>query len=414
MSFIVLLIGAGCPARRVVLLSSYRTSDAAPYALGLDIGNHAIKAIVLKQTTQGYSVCYANRILNAESDTQDGVVNTRNLAARLRRLLKQAGLPLTSASFALPTEHAQIRWIDLPQMTPEALRAATKFEARKYLPYSVEDAEAQLLAVEQSGDLEEGKMRALMVAAPRNLIVGRAEALEDAGLEVAHAEVETFPLLRSQKPMERAGSALWGGQPLTHVHLGHVASCMCVARDVDVRFMRAISWGSVRLSQALAERLEIEPEAARAILESPAAQLDELGALTWNAAGEAQQTDALVGELERLYREIQRLLNYYRSLFPERSYEGILDRIYLSGGAAGLHGLEDYFSRALNFEVTISNPFQLVTLQLSPESFAAVTGHRTEFGIAVGLAMGALEAGRYAEARQGQRMREFVWRRKAA
>ena len=394
--------------------SHLRPSEAAPYALGLDIGNYAIKAIVLKQTAEGYAVCYANRIRNRESDSEDGTVNVRDLTARLRPMLKQAGLPLTSASFALPTEHAQIRWIDLPEMTPDALRAATKFEARKYLPYSVDEAEVQILPTQHSGDQEEGKMRALMIAAPRKLITGRAEALEAAGLEVSHAEVETFPLLRAQKPTERAVSVLWGGQPLTHVHLGHLASCMCVAQGVDARFMRAISWGSARLSQALSLSLSIEVIAARDILESPSSQLDETGILTWTEAGETRQTNALTGELERLYREIQRLLNYYRSLFPERSYEGILDRIYLSGGAAGLRGLENYFSRALHFAVTISNPFQLVTLQLSPESFAAVTGQRAAFGVAVGLAMGALEMGRYAEARSSQRTREYVWRRKAA
>ena len=394
--------------------SHLRISEAAPYALGLDIGNHAIKAIVLKQTAEGYAVCYASHLPNGEGETRDGVVNARSLAARLRPLLKEAGLPLRSASFALPTEHAQIRWLDLPQMTPDALRAATKFEARKYLPYSVDEAEVQILPIQQSGDQDEGQMRALMVAAPRKMITSRAEALEAAGLEIAHAEVETFPLLRAQKPMERAVSVLWGGQPLTHVHLGHIASCMCVARGVDVRFMRAISWGSVRLSQTLAAALSIGPDEAQTILESASTQLDDGGILTWMEAGEPRQTDALIGELERLYREIQRLLNYYRSLFPERSYEGILDRIYLSGGAAGLNGLDDFFSRALQFEVTISNPFQLVTLQLSPDSFAAVKGHRAAFGVAVGLAMGALEMGRYAEIRQGQRMHEYVWRRKAA
>lgn len=400
---------------RLILPSSHlRLSEASPYALGLDIGNYAIKAIVLKQTAEGYAVCYANRILNRESDTVDGTVDSRDLTARLRPLLKEAGLPLTSASFSLPTEHAQIRWIDLPQMTPDALRAATKFEARKYLPYSVDEAEVQILPMQQSGDQDDGKMRALMIAAPRKLITGRAEALEAAGLEITHTEVETFPLLRAQKPMERAVSVLWGGQPLTHVHLGHQASSMSVAQGVDVRFMRAISWGSSRLSQTLAGALAIGADEARTILEGPSSQLDGMGNLTWTEAGEPRQTDALIGELERLYREIQRLLNYYRSLFPERSYEGILDRIYLSGGAAGLHGLEDYFSRALQFSVTISNPFQLVTLQLSPESFAAVTGQRAAFGVAVGLAMGALEMGRYAEARSGQRTREYVWRRKAA
>ena len=74
-------------------------------------------------------------------------------------------------------------------------------------------------------------------------------------------------------------------------------------------------------------------------------------------------TEAFTPELDRLRREIQRLLNYYRSLFPERSYEGILDKVVLCGGAAGLNGLADISPASLQVEISIQNPLQIVGVQ---------------------------------------------------
>jgi hypothetical protein len=63
---------------------------------------------------------------------------------------------------------------------------------------------------------------------------------------------------------------------------------------------------------------------------APETVVDEQGRIAWGGGNDGAARDehagALVPELDRVCREIQRLLNYYRSLYPERSYEGILNR----------------------------------------------------------------------------------------
>ena len=398
------------------MLGSLKKRASARLALGVDIGQHAIKTILLETHPEGAAVLHAARIPTPPGAVQGGkVLQRREVAACLRQLIRQAGYPVHTASLAIPTEQVLVRWIDLPRMDSASLHAATRFEARKYIPYPIDKAEVVIVPMEQADNGEEGRMRALLSAAPKEVVGSRAETLEMAGLEVATAEIEPIALLRAIHSQSGQNGALWRGQPLACVHLGEESSGMFVVRDTSLRFVHAISWGSSRLTQALAGALGGTTEEIEAIKESESASLDEAGIFSYvDAAGKRRQTDVLVAELDRLRREIQRLLNYYRSLFPERSYEGILNRIVLCGGTANLNGFDRYFGNALQIEVRARNPFQSLASRLSPESFQTIKGQNGSFVVAIGLALGELQAVERSAAGGDQSSREFVWRRKVA
>ena len=396
------------------MFRSVLKNDSVHRALGVDIGQHAIKTVLLEGAADGMAVRHAARMATPVGAVKNGiVVDRREVASCLRQIERGYGCRVRAASLSVPTEQLVVRWIDLPRMNAEALRAATPFEARKYLPYPVDKAEVVIVPMEQAGDGEDDRMRSLLAAAPRDVVRSRAEALEMAGLEVTNVEMEPFTLLRALSPAGQQG-ALWRGQPLAYVQLGEESSGMCVVQDTNLRFVHSISWGSRRLTQALAGVLDIAPEEAQAIKEQDDAAINADGIFSWTQDGERRETDVLLTELDRLRREILRLLNYYRSLFPERSYEGILDRVVLSGGLADLNGLDRYFAHSLQVDVAVRNPFQSFASRLLSDSFAAIEGHQTSFVVAVGLALGALQTETSMERSSVSRTREFVWRRKAA
>lgn len=397
------------------MLGSSRRGESTGRALGIDIGSHAIKCVLLEETPEGVAIRHAERLATPAGAVRDGVVHgRREVAASIRQAVKRCGCRILAASAAVPADQSVVRWIDLPMMDRDSLAAATRFEARKYLPWPVDQAAVQIVPMEHGAGPGEDRMRALLVAAPRVVVNSRAEALEAAGLDVASVEIEPVAVLRAIGPSTVRYGSIWRGQPLACVMLGEVSSGMCVVQDTSVRFVRAISWGSARLASALAEAAGCDAQQASGLKEAPDAELTDDGVLTWTEDGEERTSAALVPELERLCREIQRLLNYYRSLFPERSYEGILDRVVLTGGPAGLKGIARFFARALQIEVIVRNPLESLATRLSPEGFRAIDGHETSFAACVGLALGELQLGHRVPAAGAARSREFVWRRKAA
>ena len=98
----------------------------------------------------------------------------------------------------------------------------------------VEKAEIGIVASDDAGYDESGNMRALFVAAPRDVARSRAETLEMAGLSLVSAELESFALLRALRESEGAPNVLWRGQSVAYVQLGHRASSLCVLQDTHL------------------------------------------------------------------------------------------------------------------------------------------------------------------------------------
>jgi type IV pilus assembly protein PilM len=384
-------------------------------ACGIDIGAYAIKLVALERCEAGLAFRHVALCATPADTIQDEViVKPRVLAAHIQQMVRESRLPIRAASIAIPVEQAMVKWINLPRMSRSEMRAAASFEATKFLPYPVEKAEIGIVASDDAGYDDSGNMRALFVAAPRDVARSRAETLEMAGLSVVGAELESFALLRALRESEGAPKVLWRGQPVAYVQMGHRVSSLCVLQDTDLRFVRGIAWGGERLTQAFADQTECDATEAQEIKERADSTIDESGVFHWHEGANIRLSEAFVPELDRLRREIQRLLNYYRSLFPERSYEGILDKVVLCGGAAGLNGLAEYFTRVLRVEVSIQNPLHIMGVQDLPIEQQTDRSHSHGFAVAIGSALGELQelAATGGHAQHGPP--EFVWRRKAA
>jgi type IV pilus assembly protein PilM len=380
------------------------------------LGQYAIKAIQLERRAETIVAQYAGHALMPPDALLKGVlVDQRAVALQIKQMVRQSGNDVRAASIAIPIDQLVVRPIDLPAMDGEALRVATRFEARKYLSYPVDKAEVVIVPLGQTVDSEGApRMRALLASAPRDVVRSRAETLEMAGLEVASVEIEPLALMRAFRADCAPQNSVRGGQPFVYVHLGQKSSGICVVQDTHLRFVHAISWGSGRLTQALAASVGCSLEEAGAIEESAGAMITASGNFSWTDGEGRRETGALMPELERLGREMERLLNYYRSLFPERSYEGILDRLIISGGRANLRGLPQFFSELFQLDVEVRNPFQSIETHLSVSGFAAINGRNHSFAVAVGLALGALQQETRADRTQTGMAREYVWRRSAA
>jgi len=227
---------------------------------------------------------------------------------------------------------------------------------------------------------------------------------------VSCMELEAFALMRALYTPNLRRVMLWSSHSRAYLQLGEDLSCMYVLQDGKLRFVRAISWGSGRLTQALAQALGCSDSEARKLKEDDQSHVDDAGDLVFRAADGMQSTDVLAPEFDRLCREIQRLMSYYQSLFPEGSYEGILNQITLCGGAAGLKGMSSYLGKRLEIEFDIGDPFQLRALRTAPGVNEATNGYRSSYSVAIGLALGQMQS-----AVQGVHNGdiEYIWRRPA-
>jgi type IV pilus assembly protein PilM len=384
-------------------------------ALGIDIGRFSVKALVVEETDEGVIVSRAASIRTPDGALDQGVVTDKQtVAAILRQVVKDFGLPLKSASLSTPMDQTLVRWVEMPRMDEDTLAAAAKFEAKKYLSYPVEQAEATIMPMDSDNAalLDEGKMRGLLVAAPSELISSRAETLELAGLEVDTMESEAMATLRALARQEEARGRFWRGQSLAFLLIGEETSGMIVSRDGEMTLNRALPWGARRLIESIAERNGLPLEEARELLAHHETYIGKDASLNWETPEATRQNNAVSKELRRLMNEIARISNYYSSLFPESSYDGMFHRMILCGGLAETRGLCEYLSHGLQLSVRVCRPFLPELWRLSGEAHSAIVGQESSMVVALGLALGKLE--QMIHAAEGNPNREYVWHRHAA
>ena len=114
---------------------------------------------------------------------RDGIVTDREaVAGAIRQMIKAAGIVATGAVIAVSGPTVSVRQIRVPKMTEAALQKSARFEAAKYISANVEES---YLAFDILDGVQEDdtQMEVMLVAAPREMLDSRMDALERAGLE---------------------------------------------------------------------------------------------------------------------------------------------------------------------------------------------------------------------------------------
>ena len=372
---------------------------------GIDIGSYAIKIALLEASERGLIVRALDRILMPANAFDKGVlVRRREVSALLRQSAHRMDRRVKRAAVAISNDQTTIRKVDMPVMAQDQAEAAAPFEARKIISYPVERAEVGISTI---GEAEGDVMSAYLVAAPRSAVQSYAATVQQAGLHVELIEAEAFSLLRALHLPPCRQQCFWYGQSLAYAHIGQQALAFCIAQSEQMHSARSITWGADRIIDALAGSLNSSSEEAQELLEHPESYLDDRGILYWPDEAGRRETIALRPELERLKREIDRIFNYFRSLYPERSYQGVLGKLMISGGLSALRGLDSYLTHALQVEVSVPNPFEWTPAADAVAARAAT--YKSEFAVALGL--GAAVLGTEA---QRLKMNAGVWWRQAA
>lgn len=364
--------------------------------LGIDFDRRAAKIIVASGTASRPSLLHA-----ATLDFDSGLNKRLKAWVHDRRL---QGIPTV---VSIPSDEAVLRWIMLPNVASAERRAAARFKVKRHLPFPVEDAYIESTAPPTT---DEGVAPSLVIAVRRETIAQRVEPLTYAGLKPVAAELEAQGVLRIVDRRLQERSRIWRNASLTVLDVGFDRTQMYVVQNQELQFLRSVRFGISHLAESLADALDLSVEQAEARLSQPGSRLRADGKLVMDTASETAIVD-LSPVLDRLTRECMRLLRYFRSLHPERSYAGILDHMALSGGAAALRGLAEYLSSVLQMHVEPVRPFAGLAASIDGDAFRELALSQEAYTVALGLALSGLQGGTIVK--EGENEGRFHWQRSA-
>lgn len=349
--------------------------------LGIDIGTSAIKIVEIKMSggkpaLSNYAWMKVGSLGDIKSSSFDST-----LPLYLKKVIKEGNFKSREAFVSIPAFGGFITIIEFPEMTREDLDQAIRFEAHKYIPTSLEDVvlswdivnkktSSQLLKKDIAAPDANGsqppadKIQVLLVAAPKSKVAKYEQLIKGSDLELKSIEVESFALIRSLIGNDQGN--------FVAVDIGsRICNIILIEKGI-IKVNRNIDAGGRDITKAIARGMNIDEERAERMKITGKDFL-------------SRESNINFPSLDLIISEVKRVLG----VFQKNNEGSIIDGVILSGGTAGLAGIDKYFSDALGTRTIIGNPLRRVEYDavLEPK----LNEIKSQFSVSIGLALKGAE-----------------------
>lgn len=350
--------------------------------IGVDFGTSSIKIVELsfkdqKVFLENYGIVDLDLFDNAiNKNDLKNLSYEQKLNKALKKLLEKMKLKSITAYVSIPGFSGLITILELPFMKGEDLKKAIQFEARKYIPSSldevamsweiIENANNDNLSPEQPKENSEGKkMQVLLVAAPKRDIEHYNRMVSDTKLKVGAIELETFSLVRSLVGDESGGILI--------IDIGARATNIILVEKGVVVVNRNIDAGGNEITSAISDSMTISKQRAEIFKKGEKDLLN------------GKESYLVIPILEFISSESKRMINVYKLKNKNARVDGVI----LSGGTSKMKGIEEYFTRSLETNVKVGDPWRKVTAE--GDTALLIKDLGVSFSVAVGLALRGME-----------------------
>ena len=321
--------------------------------VGLFIGKKQVDVVELRRTFSGPKLAHFISIPispeNSKLSTfrgaltgEESEVRHEQIVTAIRRALQEGGIRTRWVVSHLPEEEVIVRYFQMPKLPKQERPQAIRFEARKYIPFILEDLVSDFFVSEDKQ--EKGKMNVVFVAAKRQVVERHIALLSKASLQISHLEV----------------------LPFSFMHLLRQLNQMPKEKTLGIADVDDSSCTITLLKKGL-------PYLVRHVsLEASPEQPEGMGAAPFPSEVPSRTLDPL---LEKLLDEVRLTLRYYRNQFPTEEVERLL---FFGDGIQP--GIEDEFSKELKLPVQIeplsrfASPGELIPSRLARTIGMALRG----------------------------------------
>lgn len=350
------------------------------HMIGVDLGSTSIKIVQLKGSPGRWSLARPPAFLplpNAGPEVAGPDRKNQAISILKDYVVKQKLQTIRTTAFSVSGNSVIVRYVKFPKMSKDDLSKMILIEAEPYIPFSIAEVN---LGFQILGDVvEEGqkKIETILVAAKKELIQGRIEVVQQAGLAPTVIDVDAFSLENAYEINRNPATR----ETVLLVHMGASVTTMTIIENGVSKVVRDVFIAGNTLTKAVQRNFQCdvkqaeEMKARSYLLVTPQ---EREKAMAEEQKEALQLSTVMLPVVKDLLAEVQRSLDFYLSQGSDRQ----VGRVLLSGGSCRLGNLVNYFSQELRLPVEVFDPFSKV------EGAKAVAPElRPLFAVAVGLAL---------------------------
>jgi type IV pilus assembly protein PilM len=310
--------------------------------LGIDISASAIKLVGLGGSADKPVLECCVKDALPQGVVVDGAIEKPDeLAAALRRLVKQSGARTKNVAVALPPSAVITKKLTIPADLPELeMEDQVEAEAKQYIPFPLEDVSLDFFEIGPSADTP-GSVEVLIAAARRERVDAMHELLESAGLKPLVVDVSSYATLLALGRVIDLQAKTTPGSLSVLFRIGAHATTIQVLRGQDLVYEREQSVGGSQLTQ------KISTYYALSLAEAESKKCKGTLAHDYEAR-------LLIPYIDSLVQELGRALQYF---FNSTQYNKV-NQVLLAGGSALLPGLALAVASHVQVPCSVINPFE--------------------------------------------------------
>jgi type IV pilus assembly protein PilM len=302
--------------------------------IGIDIGTSNIKLTEINFDNPSMPILTTFGIVNAPSGVFSSNLgeNVQIIANLLKNLCQKAKVETNKCIISFPNSSVFTSVIELPIMNKNELDKAVEFEAKKYVPLSINDVDLSWSIIGADPlNTSESKQKVLLTAVPKQVTKYYLEIFSLANLKPIVGEIEALALIRSLIGNKLINCAI--------IDIGAKCTGINIVEKGLLRLSKNLNIGGETITKKIAETLNITQPRAEQFKKDFGIQKSTF------------LPDSIKPVLSLIKDELKQLLNILQS------HSDGLDKLILAGGGANLPGIVDFFSD-LGMKVEIGNPLQ--------------------------------------------------------
>ena len=336
--------------------------------LAIDIGSSSIKIMSVESNGSDVLTLKAAAIapLSAGAVTNNAIAKPEVVSNTLKTLLEANEITSKKVAFSLPGPAVFTKKVTLPNAKLEAVLENIQFEAANYIPHKIEavhlDYQVLPSATAGSSDL-------VLVAAKNEVVLSFVDAIEQAGLEPAIADVDYFA-------MENAFELNYPEskqKTVALIDIGSKYSGVNIIQDGISLFTGDVGVGGRLFTDALCESLSMQVKQAE----------DAKFGKIPDGFDSALVTESIDRTTEHVVGELQRQLSFF---WNASGTDRPIEAIYLAGGASSLKGFIDELRAKTGILVEKIHPFRKLNTRgrFDPEFLKEIN---SQMVVCVGLSL---------------------------
>jgi len=338
--------------------------------VGIDIGSHSIKAVLLSQNDTGYvletvAVEVMPRGAIVDREIQD-IEAVGKVVAKIRKKISPSVIQAASAVSG-QTVITKIVYMDVA-LNEQELASQIEIEADSLIPYPLDEVSLDFEALDIN-ESDPSKINVLLSAARTESVEARVAALDAGGFVAKVIDVESYAISRAfdltlqQLPDDASGKIV------ATVDLGATMMLFSVTEASNHIYSRDQLFGGEQYTRAIVSYYNKSFEEA------------ELAKLS-NDLPPSYTFEVLAPFHTILVQQIRRAIQ----MFLTTSGKEKIDYLVISGGSALVEGIEQLLTEELGIHTVIADPFSgmEISSKINQEQLAKTA---PRFMVAAGLAL---------------------------